>query len=197
VRRRFLSILAAGSLAVIATAAFAAPPAAAFHKHYGGHSRGHFDGYPYGQPHYGPHYAYGYGPAYYPPAYPPAYPVAYPAAYPAAYPVTYVAPPPAVIAPPPVIVAPVVAAPVAADPVVAGPVLPAPIPTALPTNLPPAAAVYSADPMAPGMEGAPGCLVVREYTTEIEVGGDAVEGYGYACLQADGSWKRGAPAPVR
>jgi hypothetical protein len=53
-------------------------------------------------------------------------------------------------------------------------------------------------PTAPGIEGAPGCLVVREYTAEIEVGGEAAEGYGYACLQADGAWKRGAPsAPIR
>jgi hypothetical protein len=106
-----------------------------------------------------------------------------------------VAYPPVYVAPPPVIAAPVLAA-----PVVAGPVLPAPIPTALPAALPPAAASYPADsvaPVAPGMQGTPGCLVVREYTAEIEVGGEAVEGYGYACLQADGSWKRGAPAPVR
>jgi hypothetical protein len=171
-RLRFASILAAGVLAGLVTATFAAVPAAAFHRQYDGHSRGHFDGYPYGQPHYGPRTAYGTGPAYYPPAYPVAYPPVY-------------------VAPPPVIAAPVVAA-----PVVAGPVLPAPIPTTLPTG----AASYPADsvaPVAPGTQGTPGCLVVREYTTEIEVGGEAVEGYGYACLQADGSWKRGAPAPVR
>lgn len=97
--------------------------------------------------------------------------------------------PPVVISPPPVIVAP----PVYAAPVVAGPVLAPPVPAALP----PAAAGYPAGPVPPDIEGTPGCLVVREYTTEIEVGGKPVEGYGYACLQADGSWKRGAPAPVR
>jgi hypothetical protein len=99
--------------------------------------------------------------------------------------------------PPPVFAAPVVAAPVAVPPVAAGPVLPAPadiLPAPLPTPLPPTAA---AGPVAPGIEGTPGCLVVREYTTEIEVGGELAEGYGYACLQADGSWKRGAPAPIR
>ncbi len=41
------------------------------------------------------------------------------------------------------------------------------------------------------------CLMVREYQTEIEVGDKIIEGYGYACLQPDGSWRRGAPIPVR
>ncbi len=58
--------------------------------------------------------------------------------------------------------------------------------------LPAATLPVPAVPPAP----ASGCLVVREYTTEIKVGGETVEGYGYACLQADGSWLRGAPAPV-
>jgi hypothetical protein len=35
----------------------------------------------------------------------------------------------------------------------------------------------------------PGCLQVREYQTEITVGGKPVPAYGSACLQADGSWK--------
>jgi len=98
--------------------------------------------------------------------------------------------PPVVAAPPPVIVAP---PPVYAAPVLAAPPLPAPVPAA--AGYP--AVGSPAGPVAPGIEGTPGCLVVREYTTEIEVGGEPVEGYGYACLQADGSWKRGAPAPVR
>jgi hypothetical protein len=157
-------------------ATIAASPAQAFHKYYGGHHHGHHSAS---------------GPAYYPPAYPPAYPMAYPAAYPVTYPPVYVAPPPVIATP-----APVAVAPVGPPPVAAGPVPPAPIPT----GLPPAAASYPADfvaPVAPGTQGTPGCLVVREYTTEIEVGGETVEGYGSACLQADGSWKRGAPAPAR
>ena len=98
----------------------------------------------------------------------------------------------------PVVVGPVAAGPVVAGPGVAGPALPAPVPTApIATNLPPIASGYPVAPAAPGSEGTPGCLVVREYTAEIEVGGEAVEGYGYACLQADGSWKRGAPVPIR
>ena len=128
----------------------------------------HFHGYRHGYfPYAYPSY-YDYGPVYYPPV--------------------VVAPPPVVVAPPPVYAA----------PVVAGPALPAPVPSAYP----PAAAGYPAVgapgvPVAPGIEGTPDCLVVREYTTEIEVGGAPAEGYGYACLQADGSWKRGAPEPVR
>ena len=86
-----------------------------------------------------------------------------------------------------------VVAPVAAAPVVAGPLLPGP----LPTDPAPGVAGYPMPPLAPGTEGMTECLVVREYTTEIEAAGETVEGYGYACLQADGYWKRGAPAPVR
>ena len=33
------------------------------------------------------------------------------------------------------------------------------------------------------------CLQVREYQTEIVVGGKSVPAYGSACLQPDGSWK--------
>ncbi|MDX1426171.1 MAG: hypothetical protein R3322_23765, partial [Kiloniellales bacterium] len=126
-------------------------------------------------------------------------------------------PPPVVVLPPPVMAAPVMAGPVV-GPVVApvvGPPFPAPMPGVLPGVPPgvmpgvmpgpmlspePAAwppAGYATGPLPPDPEGTPGCLVVREYTTEIEVGGRPVEGYGYACLQADGSWKRGAPAPAR
>lgn len=35
------------------------------------------------------------------------------------------------------------------------------------------------------------CLQEREYTTTVRVGGRNVEAYGTACLQPDGSWKRG------
>jgi hypothetical protein len=35
----------------------------------------------------------------------------------------------------------------------------------------------------------PNCLQVREYQTEIVVGGKSVPAYGNACLQPDGSWK--------
>ncbi len=110
-------------------------------------------------------------------------------------------PPPVVVLPPPVMAAPVMASPVVAP--VVGPPFPAPMPGVLPGPMlspepaawPPAG--YATGPLPPDPEGTPGCLVVREYTTEIEVGGRPVEGYGYACLQADGSWKRGAPAPAR
>lgn len=39
------------------------------------------------------------------------------------------------------------------------------------------------------------CLQEREYTTTVKVGGRNVEAYGTACLQPDGSWRRG-PAEV-
>ncbi len=37
----------------------------------------------------------------------------------------------------------------------------------------------------------PGCKMTREYQTRVVVGGTYVDAYGDACLQADGSWKRG------
>lgn len=40
------------------------------------------------------------------------------------------------------------------------------------------------------------CLQTREYTTTIEIGGEAVPAYGQACLQPDGSWKFGDPVAV-
>lgn len=40
------------------------------------------------------------------------------------------------------------------------------------------------------------CLQSREYTTTIEIGGEAVPAYGQACLQPDGSWKFGDPIAV-
>ena len=35
------------------------------------------------------------------------------------------------------------------------------------------------------------CLQEREYTTTVRIGGRDQEAYGTACLQPDGSWKRG------
>jgi len=125
----------------------------------------------------GPAYGYDYRPAPYPPV---------------AYPPVVVAPP--VYAAPP---------PVWAGPVVAGPLpspAPATVPATVPAPWPPAEAGYATGPVPPGPDrigGTPDCLVVREYTTEIEVGGEPVEGYGYACLKADGSWQRGVPVPAR
>ncbi len=40
------------------------------------------------------------------------------------------------------------------------------------------------------------CLMVREYQTKITVDGKNVDAYGDACLQTDGSWRRGPPKPV-
>ena len=42
----------------------------------------------------------------------------------------------------------------------------------------------------------PGCLMVREYQTRIIIGGKEVEAYGDACMQPDGSWRRGPPKLV-
>ena len=39
----------------------------------------------------------------------------------------------------------------------------------------------------------PSCQMIREYQTQVVVGGRAVEAYGDACLQADGSWRLGPP----
>lgn len=39
------------------------------------------------------------------------------------------------------------------------------------------------------------CLQVREYWMNVTVGGKQVQAYGPACLQPDGSWKRG-PAKI-
>ena len=41
-----------------------------------------------------------------------------------------------------------------------------------------------------------GCLMIREYQTKFIVGGKKVDAYGDACLQANGSWERGAPKLV-
>lgn len=174
-KRRFASLLCAGVLAATATAVLAATPAQAFHR--------------YHHHHFPPGPAYDYGPAPYPPV--------------------VVAPPPVIAGPPPfppVVVAPPVYAGPASPPVMTGPVMTGPLPSPFPTAPYPAApypaaeAAYATGPVPPGpdrIEGAPDCLVVREYTSEIEVGGEPVEGYGYACLKPDGSWQRGAPVPVR
>ncbi len=42
----------------------------------------------------------------------------------------------------------------------------------------------------------PGCLMIREYQTRIIIGGREVEAYGDACMQPDGSWRRGPPKLV-
>ena len=41
-----------------------------------------------------------------------------------------------------------------------------------------------------------GCLMIREYQTRIIIGGREVEAYGDACMQPDGSWRRGPPKLV-
>ncbi len=46
-------------------------------------------------------------------------------------------------------------------------------------------------PAPPVVRRPPGCLQEREYQTTVMVGGKEVEAYGTACLQPDGSWRRG------
>jgi len=53
---------------------------------------------------------------------------------------------------------------------------------------PPAAVLTSTQPAA--NQPTADCLQVREYQTEIVVGGRTVPAYGDACLQPDGSWTR-------
>jgi surface antigen len=38
--------------------------------------------------------------------------------------------------------------------------------------------------------------MIREYQTQIVVGGEKVDAYGDTCLLADGSWRRGVPKLV-
>jgi surface antigen len=38
--------------------------------------------------------------------------------------------------------------------------------------------------------------MIREYQTQITVGGRLVDAYGDACLMPDGSWERGPPKVV-
>jgi hypothetical protein len=40
------------------------------------------------------------------------------------------------------------------------------------------------------------CLMIREYQTQITVGGRLVDAYGDACMKPDGSWERGPPKAV-
>jgi surface antigen len=42
-----------------------------------------------------------------------------------------------------------------------------------------------------GYNGNDTCLQEREYQTQVMIGGKQVEAYGTACLQPDGSWRRG------
>lgn len=46
-----------------------------------------------------------------------------------------------------------------------------------------------------GYDGNHTCLQEREYQTQVMIGGRQVDAYGTACLQPDGSWRRG-PAQV-
>ena len=41
-----------------------------------------------------------------------------------------------------------------------------------------------------------GCLMIREYQTRIKIDGKEVSAYGDACMQPDGSWRRGPPKLV-
>jgi hypothetical protein len=55
----------------------------------------------------------------------------------------------------------------------------------------PAVVVPAPQAMQPTQQQASGdCLQVREYQTEILVGGKTVPAYGDACLMPDGSWKK-------
>jgi hypothetical protein len=63
--------------------------------------------------------------------------------------------------------------------------------------------VYVAQPQAPAYPAQTqqqandnSCLQTREYTSEINIGGQTVPAYGQACLQPDGSWKFGEAIPV-
>lgn len=57
-----------------------------------------------------------------------------------------------------------------------------------PVYAPPPAGVATA-PAAPATD----CIQTREYQSLVTVGGREVEGYGTACLKADGSWELGPP----
>ena len=56
------------------------------------------------------------------------------------------------------------------------------VPQPLPQPVPAAANTYRKPDAS--------CLQVREYQTEIVIGGKTVPAYGDACLQADGSWQQ-------
>lgn len=62
----------------------------------------------------------------------------------------------------------------------------------------PPAYAYPPPPVPPPVRYAPApaanagtCLEVREYWTTVTIGGRRVQAYGPACLQPDGSWRRG------
>jgi len=57
-----------------------------------------------------------------------------------------------------------------------------------PRYAPPAPAVIVPATQAAARRPANECLQVREYQTEIVIGGRTVPAYGDACLQPDGSW---------
>jgi hypothetical protein len=50
---------------------------------------------------------------------------------------------------------------------------------------------YYPAPQSSYSYGAASCLQEREYQTKVMVGGKQVDAYGTACLQPDGSWRRG------
>jgi hypothetical protein len=57
---------------------------------------------------------------------------------------------------------------------------------------PPSYRYYQYTPPPPPASGTSyPCLQEREYQTTVTVGGRQVEAYGTACLQPDGSWRRG------
>ena len=58
-----------------------------------------------------------------------------------------------------------------------------------PRYAPPPPAVVVPSTQAASRQPTADCLQVREYQTEIVVGGRTVPAYGDACLQPDGSWK--------
>ncbi len=58
---------------------------------------------------------------------------------------------------------------------------------------PPAGQYQTSPPPAQVLEG---CRMIREYQTQVTIGGRLVDAYGDACLKADGSWERGQPKLV-
>jgi hypothetical protein len=59
-----------------------------------------------------------------------------------------------------------------------------------PRYAPPPAPVAVPSVPSTAQQGSGECLQVREYQTEIVIGGKTVPAYGDACLQPDGSWKQ-------
>ncbi len=58
--------------------------------------------------------------------------------------------------------------------------------------------VYQSNPVlaAPPAQVSESCRMIREYQTQVTIGGRLVDAYGDACLKADGSWERGQPKLV-